>query len=77
MWRKLILLRETVYPVLLVVSKRKRKFHNLTMSSSSKTAYKTWEMSNNVQSVATIDDIFRYDAKQHQDILMTKPWDKE
>lgn len=47
------------------------------MSSSSKTAYKTWEMSNNIQSVATIDDIFRYDAKQHQDILMTKPWEKE
>ena len=44
---------------------------------SHKTAQRTWEATNNIQSVATIDDIFRYDAKQHQDILMAKPWEKE
>ena len=37
-------------------------------------AQKTWEMSN---SVDTVDEIYRYDKKQQQDILIAKPWEKE
>ena len=40
-------------------------------------AQKTWELTNNVEAVGTVDDIYRYDKKQHQDILTAKPWEKE
>ena len=40
-------------------------------------AQKTWELSNNIEAGPTVDDIYRYDKKQHQDILTAKPWDKE
>lgn len=40
-------------------------------------AQKTWEMENNIESVNNIDSIFRYDAKQQQEILTAKPWTKE
>lgn len=42
-----------------------------------KNALKTWEMANNVESVNSIDEIYRYDKRQQQDILTAKPWDKE
>ncbi|KAJ8306213.1 hypothetical protein KUTeg_016758 [Tegillarca granosa] len=42
-----------------------------------KNALKTWEMSNQVENVSSIDDIYRYDRQQHQDILTAKPWDKD
>lgn len=37
----------------------------------------TWELENNVQTVNTVDDIFKYDKQQQQDILTAKPWEKE
>lgn len=40
-------------------------------------AQKTWVMSNNIETVSSVDDIYRYDKKQQQDILAAKPWDKE
>lgn len=40
-------------------------------------AQKTWEMSNNVQTIGTLDEIYHYDKKQHQDILTAKPWEKD
>ncbi len=40
-------------------------------------AQKTWEMSNNVEHISAVDEIFKYDRKQQQDILTAKPWDKE
>ncbi|KAI0232804.1 COP9 signalosome complex subunit 5 [Lamellibrachia satsuma] len=40
-------------------------------------AQKTWEMTNNVQTIGTLDEIYHYDKKQHQDILTAKPWDKD
>ena len=43
----------------------------------SQVAQKTWEMSNNVETISSIDDIYRYDKKQQQDMLTTKPWEKE
>lgn len=43
----------------------------------SKNAMKTWEMSNNMETIGSVDEIYRYDKKQQQDILTAKPWDKE
>ncbi|VVC37565.1 JAB1/MPN/MOV34 metalloenzyme domain [Cinara cedri] len=40
-------------------------------------AMKTWELENNVQFVNIIDDIFKYDKQQQQDILTAKPWEKD
>lgn len=40
-------------------------------------AQKTWELSNNVEIVSSVDEIYRYDKQQQQDILAAKPWDKE
>ena len=40
-------------------------------------AQKTWEMSNNVETISTVDEIYKYDKKQQQDILLAKPWERE
>lgn len=44
--------------------------------SQAAVAQKTWEMANKVESW-TVDEIYRYDKKQQQDILAAKPWEKE
>lgn len=41
------------------------------------TARKTWEFQNNVESVSSIDELYKYDAKQQQQILSSKPWEKD
>ncbi|CAI6352510.1 unnamed protein product [Macrosiphum euphorbiae] len=40
-------------------------------------AKKTWELENSMQTVNTVDDIFKYDRQQQQDILTAKPWEKD
>lgn len=47
--------------------------------SQSQIAQKTWELANNVDALAgaAVDEIYRYDKKQQQDILTAKPWDKD
>lgn len=40
-------------------------------------AQKTWEMSNKIETVNSVDEIYRYDKQQQQDILTAKPWEKE
>ncbi len=48
------------------------------MESQAQTAQKTWEMSNNVETLDTTrEEIYRFDKKQQQDILTAKPWEKE
>lgn len=45
--------------------------------SQSAIALKTWEMANKIETINTIDEIYRYDKQQQQDILTAKPWEKE
>lgn len=40
-------------------------------------AYKTWEMSNSIETVNSVDEIFKYDRQQQQEILQAKPWQKD
>nr|QBH74039.1 jun activation domain binding protein [Isotomurus palustris] len=40
-------------------------------------AQKTWELSNNIEALSSIDEIYKYDRKQQQDILTTKPWERD
>lgn len=45
--------------------------------SQANVAQKTWIMTNNIETVSSLDEIYRYDKKQQQDILTAKPWEKE
>ncbi|KAG7208531.1 hypothetical protein KM043_014749 [Ampulex compressa] len=48
-----------------------------TSSDQSTIAQKTWEMTNNVETISTVDEIYRYDRKEQQDILAARPWEKD
>ncbi|XP_017102985.1 COP9 signalosome complex subunit 5 isoform X1 [Drosophila bipectinata] len=41
------------------------------------TAQKTWELENNIQTLPSCDEIFRYDAEQQRQIIDAKPWEKD
>lgn len=40
-------------------------------------AQKKWELENNVQTLPSCDEIFRYDAEQQRQIIDAKPWEKD
>ncbi|KAH9426392.1 LOW QUALITY PROTEIN: COP9 signalosome subunit 5 [Dermatophagoides pteronyssinus] len=44
---------------------------------SGQVALKTWELSNQIETINGIDEIYKYNREQQQDILSAKPWDKD
>lgn len=40
-------------------------------------ALKTFEFSNNIETIHNVDEMFKYDRQQQQEILQAKPWQKE
>lgn len=46
-------------------------------SSDVEMALKSWELENNIETIPSCDEIFRYDAQAHQTILAARPWDKD
>ena len=45
--------------------------------AGAKMAQETWELSNNIQGIDSVDEIYKYNQQQQQDILAAKPWDKD
>lgn len=45
--------------------------------SSKEEARKEFEAVNNVQSVVSVDSIFKYNPEEQQELLAKKPWQKE
>lgn len=63
---------------LFCVSKTKILFSKLIKKKMSKDmAKKNWEMSNNISHIDSIDEVYRYNREEQQDILAAKPWSKE
>lgn len=46
-------------------------------SSQSAAAMSNWLAANNVETISSVDEIYRYDRKLQQDMLTAKPWEKE
>ncbi|KAF0293862.1 COP9 signalosome complex subunit 5 [Amphibalanus amphitrite] len=46
-------------------------------TSQSAVAFRRWEMDNSMQIVNAVDEVYRFDQKQQQDILTAKPWEKD
>lgn len=42
-----------------------------------KMAMKTWELTNDINTIPSVDEIYSYNKKQQQDILTAKPWEKD
>lgn len=42
-----------------------------------KMALKTWELTNDINTIPSVDEIYSYNKKQQQDILTAKPWEKD
>lgn len=59
------------------MSKPGSSSENQNYENQTQIAQKNWEMANNVEVVSSVDEIYRYDKKQQQDILAAKPWEKE
>ena len=45
--------------------------------ADSATAKATFELSNNIQTVPSVDAVFKYDRAKQQELLSAKPWEKE
>lgn len=43
----------------------------------SEMAKKTFELQNSVETVSNVDEIYKYNRQEQQEILARKPWQKE
>lgn len=48
-----------------------------TIMASSSTAYKTFNLANDIYSVSIQDEIYKFDVDTHKRILKDAPWSKE
>ena len=46
-------------------------------ATQSQIAQKTWEVSNQVQDISSMDELYKFDEAAHRNILSEKPWDKD
>ena len=46
-------------------------------TSDSAVAKATFELSNSIKSVPSVDAVFRYDHEKQQELLLQRPWTKE
>lgn len=54
------------------------KFRNQQQTEmDSSMAMKTFELSNNIDTVQSADEIYKYSKEEQQGILQRKPWKKE
>lgn len=63
--------------IVVFISNKIYNFVYYLSKMDSKMAQNNWEMSNNVENIQSIDEIYKYNRKQQQDILTAKPWEKE
>lgn len=46
-------------------------------ATQSQIAQKTWEISNFMQDINSMDELYKYDEIAHRQLLADKPWDKD
>ena len=49
----------------------------MAITGDSAVAKASFELANNIKSVASVDAVFRYDQGKQQELLVARPWDKE
>lgn len=57
--------------------KQRRGRGDNNMAGSKEEARREFEAANNVQSVVSVDSIFKYNPQEQQELLAKKPWLKE
>lgn len=55
-------------------STKSEKFLVYHLKMDSAMAMKTWELANNIETISSVDEIFKYDRQQQQEMLQAKPW---
>ena len=49
----------------------------ITNASQAQIAQRTWEISNMMQDISSMDELYKYDEVAHRNLLSEKPWDKD
>lgn len=49
----------------------------ITNASQTQIAQKTWEISNYIQDISSMDELYKYDEVAHRNLLSEKPWEKD
>lgn len=48
-----------------------------TSRSQMAIAQMTWELTNNIQSIGAVEELYKFNAKQQAEMAAAKPWEKE
>ena len=55
----------------------KKSPNKIANATQAQIAQKTWEISNFVQEINSMDELYRYDEDAHRNLLTEKPWEKD